>query len=378
MATEKLPRFDLPEVNFLTVDTATVEAGIIAGYERAAKRTLAQGDPIRLFLLSVAAEICGLRAEVNIAAQNNLLSYASGDYLDSLGAYFGVTRLAAVPAKGTFRFTLSTALADDVRIPAGTEVTNGTVSFATDEDAVILAGTLAVAVDATCTEPGTAGNGYTAGQIGTMVEPIAYVAEAVNVTSTTDGADVETDEAMAKRVQLAPNSFSSAGPRRAYVYHAYSASPAIIDVSVDSPDPGIVNVYLLTTSGQLPSQALCSDVLDVLNGEDVRPLTDEVHVYPPEAVVFAVVLDYWISVSDQSRVAEIQQAVTTAVEQYRQWQCLHIGRDIVPDKLVQLVIDAGAFRVDQSTLSPDYEPVSATQVAVCSGIVLTYKGLTNE
>ena len=42
------------------------------------------------------------------------------------------------------------------------------------------------------------------------------------------------------------------------------------------------------------------------------------------------------------------------------------------------VIDAGAFRVDPSTLSPDYEPVSATQVAVCSGIVLTYRGLTNE
>jgi len=375
---EKLPRFDLPEVVFLDVDTATVEAGIIAGYERAAKRTLAQGDPVRLFLLSVAAEICGLRAEVNIAAQNNLLSYAQGAYLDSLGAYFGVTRLAAVPAKGTFKFTLSAGLADDLLIPAGTEVTNGTVTFATDEDVVILAGTLTVTVDATCTDAGTVGNGYTAGQIGTMVEPIAYVAEAVNITTTADGADTETDEALAKRVQLAPNSFSSAGPRKAYVYHAYSASPAIIDVSVDSPTPGLVNVYLLTTGGQLPSTALCNDVLAALSAEDVRPLTDEVHVYAPSAVTFSVVLDYWISVSDQARVAEIQQAVTSAVEEYRQWQCLHIGRDIVPDKLVQLVIAAGAFRVDSSTLSPDYAQVTATQVAVCSGIVITYKGLTNE
>ena len=375
---EKLPRFDLPEVVFLDVDTATVEAGIIAGYERAAKRTLAQGDPVRLFLLSVAAEICGLRAEVNIAAQNNLLSYAQGAYLDSLGAYFGVTRLAAVPAKSTFKFTLSAGLADDVLIPAGTEVTNGTVTFATDEDVVILAGTLTVTVDATCTEPGTVGNGYAAGQIGTMVEPIAYVSEAVNITTTADGADTETDEALAKRVQLAPNSFSSSGPRKAYVYHAYSASPAIIDVSVDSPDPGIVNVYLLTAGGQLPSTALCNDVLAALSAEDVRPLTDEVHVYAPEAVTFSVVLDYWISVSDQARVAEIQQAVTSAVEEDRQWQCLHIGRDIVPDKLVQLVVEAGAFRVDSTTLSPDYEQVAATEVAVCSGIVITYKGLTNE
>ena len=375
---ETLPRFDLPDVNFLTVDTATVEAGIIAGYERAAKRTLAQGDPIRLFLLSVAAEICGLRAEVNIAAQNNLLSYAQGAYLDSLGAYFGVTRLAAVPAVCTLKFTLSAGLADDVRIPAGTEVTNGTVTFATDADAVIPAGVLSISAAATCTEPGLAGNGYAPGQIGTMVEPIPYVATAVNITTSADGADTETDEALAKRVQLAPNSFSSSGPRKAYVYHAYSASPAIIDVSVDSPDPGIVNVYLLTTGGALPSQELCANTLALLNGEDVRPLTDEVHVYAPEAVAFSIVLDYWISVADQSRTAEIQQAVTVAVERYRQWQCLHIGRDIVPDKLVQLVIAAGAFRVDSSTLLPEYAQVTATQVAACSGIVVTYKGLTNE
>ncbi len=375
---ETLPRFDLPEVTFLTVDASAVEAGIIAGYEKAARRTLATGDPIRLFLCTVASEICALRAEVNIAAQNNLLSYAQGAYLDSLGAYFGVTRLAATPAVGTFQFTLSTALQDDLIIPAGTEVTNGTVTFATDVDATVAAGDLSVLVSATCTEAGTVGNGYVAGQIGTMVEPIAYVSGVANTTATADGADIETDESLAKRIKLAPNRFSTAGPNKAYVYHAYSVSPAIIDVSVDSPTPGVVNVYLLTTGGEMPSAALLADAVDYLSGDDIRPLTDEVHAYAPEAVTFSIVLDYWISIDNHARVAEIQTAVTKAVESYRQWQCLKIGRDIVPDKLVQLVIAAGAFRVDPSTISPSYASVDATQVAVCSGVTVTYRGLTDE
>lgn len=375
---ETLPRFDLPDVTFLTVDTSAVEAGIVAGYEKAARRTLASGDPIRLFLATIASEICALRAEVNIAAQNNLISYAQGAYLDSLGAYFGVARLGATPAVGVFQFTLSAALQDYLLIPAGTEITNGTVTFATNSDAVVVPGDMTVSVSATCTEAGAAGNGYAAGQISTMVEPIAYVAEVANTETTADGADQESDESLAKRIQLAPNSFSVAGPRKAYVYHAYSVSPAVIDVSVDSPTPGLVNVYLLTTGGEMPSAALLGDALEYLSGDDVRPLTDEVHVYAPEAVSFAIVLDYWISAADQARTAEIQAAVEVAVEAYRQWQTLKIGRDIVPDKLVQLVVAAGAFRVDSSTISPSYEAVDATQVAVCSGVTVTYKGLTDE
>jgi len=375
---ETLPRFGLPEVDFLETDASAVEAGIIAGYEAAAKRTLAAGDPVRLFLLTVAAEICALRNEVNISAQNNLLSYAQGEYLDALGVYFGVTRLPASAAKTTLRYTLSAALQDPVVIPAGSQVANGEVTFATDAEVSVPAGSLYADVPATCTEPGAAGNGFLAGQINAMVEPIAYVASVANITTSADGGDEEDDESLAERIKLAPNSFSTAGPRRAYEYHTYSASAAISDVSVDSPTPGLVNIYILAQGGTLPSQELVDSTAAYLSDEDRRPLTDELHVYAPTVTNFGVVLKYWISVERQAELEAIQDAVGQAVQDYVAWQTKKIGRDIVPDKLVQLVVAAGAWRVDAATLSPEYTSVDLAHVAQCTGVSVTYMGLANE
>lgn len=375
---ETLPRFGLPEVDFLETDASAVEAGIIAGYEAAAKRTLAAGDPVRLFLLTIAAEICALRNEVNVSAQNNLLSYAQGKYLDALGVYFGVTRLPASAARTTLRYTLSAALQDPVVIPAGSQVANGEATFATDAEAAVPAGSLYVDVPATCTEPGATGNGFLAGQLNAMVEPIAYVASVANITTSADGGDEEDDESLAERIKLAPNSFSTAGPRRAYEYHTYSASAAISDVAVDSPTPGLVNIYILAQGGTLPSQELVDATAAYLSDEDRRPLTDELHVYAPTAASFGVVLKYWISVERQAELEAIQSAVEQAVQNYVEWQTKKIGRDIVPDKLVQLAVEAGAWRVDAATLSPEYTSVDLAHVAQCTGVSITYMGLANE
>ena len=375
---ETLPRFGLPEVNFLETDAAAIEAGIIAGYETAAKRPLAAGDPVRLFLLSIAAEIAQLRAEVNISAQCNLLSYAQGEYLDALGNYFGVTRLPASKARTTIRYTLSTALQDPVVIPAGSQVANGSITFETDAEASVPAGELYVDVPATCTTAGAAGNGWLPGQINAMVEPIAYVAEVANTTASADGGDEEDDESLAERIKLAPNSFSTAGPRRAYEYHTYSASAAISDVAVDSPTPGLVNVYILAQGGTLPSQELVDATAEYLSAEDRRPLTDDLHVYAPTATEFGVVLKYYISIERQAEIETIRANVDRAVAEYVEWQTKKIGRDIVPDKLVQLVVEAGAWRVDASTLSPEYTSVDLAHVAQCTGVSVTYMGLANE
>lgn len=376
---ETFPRFGLSAVQFMTTNADEVESGIISRYEKASGRTLASGDPVRLFLLTIAAEICALRAEVNISAQNNLLSYARGEYLDALGTYFGVTRLAATAAVCTVRFTLSTTLEQPVTIPAGSQVTNGTYTFSTNEEAMIPAGGLSVDTTATCTETGTAANGLLAGQISTMVEPIPYIAEVANTDTTADGSNEEDDASLAARIRLAPNSFSVAGPSRAYEYHAYSASPSIIDVSVDSPTPGVVNVYLLAKSGAMPSSELLDQVQAYLSGDSIRPLTDEVHVLAPEAVHYSIVADYYIAAADRSTASVIRTAVTTAVEEFRQWQSLHIGRDINPNQLVKYIIAAGARKVDLSTLAPSAaKELTASQVAVCDGITLTYKGLCDE
>lgn len=376
---ETLPRFGLPEVEFLTTDASQVEAEIITKYEGVTGRTLAAGDPVRLFLQTIASVIIQLRADANIAAKQNLLSYAQGKYLDSLGGYISVARLAEGRAKTTLRFTLSQALANVYHIPAGFEVTNGVVTFATDEDLTIEAGSLTGDVTATCTTSGVIGNDYLAGQVSTIVIPQPFLATASNITITTGGSDAESDAEYAERIRLAPNSFSVAGPKKAYVYHTMSVSAAIIDVSVVSPTPGEVDVYPLLEGGTLPAQEVLDQIYEYLSDEDIRPLTDYVRVLSPTAHNYEINLHYWILEQDKNRAQSIQACVNKAVEEYRIWQQSKIGRDIVPAKLIAAVFNAGAARVDSETMTPAaFTKIEGNTVAQCTKINVVYEGYKDE
>lgn len=376
---ETIPRWGLAPVNFLETDAETIRSQIITGFEKASGDTLAAGDPRRLFLLSIADVIIQQRTAINLAAQQNLLSYAQGNYLDALGQLLAVERMAESKAVTTLEFTLSQALGSVYTIPAGTQVTNGVVTFETDEDLLIPIGETTGEVSASCTVAGPVGNDYLAGQINTIVTPMTFVSGAQNTTITTGGADAESDPDFADRIRLAPNSFSVAGPEKAYVYHAKSVSPAIIDVKVDSPTPGEVDVYVLLTDGTLPTEDTLEQIEAHLSDEDIRPLTDYVVVKAPTASNYEIELHYWISQEDSSKAAQIQADVEAAVEQYRLWQQTKIGRDITPGKLLQLVFAAGASRVDNSKLKPaTWKMLEAMQVAQCTKVSVVYEGYKDE
>lgn len=376
---ETIPRWGLAPVNFLETDAETIRSQIITGFEQASGDTLAAGDPRRLFLLSIADVIIQQRTAINLAAQQNLLSYAQGNYLDALGQLLAVERMAESKAVTTLEFTLSQALGSVYTIPAGTQVTNGVVTFETDEDLLIPIGETTGEVSASCTVAGPVGNDYLAGQISTIVTPMTFVSGAQNTTITTGGADAESDPDFADRIRLAPNSFSVAGPEKAYVYHAKSVSPAIIDVKVNSPTPGEVDVYVLLTDGTLPTEDTLEQIEEHLSDENIRPLTDYVVVKAPTASNYEIELHYWINQEDSSKAAQIQADVEAAVEQYRLWQQTKIGRDITPGKLLQLVFAAGASRVDNSKLKPaTWKKLEAMQVAQCTKVNVVYEGYKDE
>lgn len=376
---ETIPRWHLPAVEFLETDAETIKAEIITGYEEASGRTLAAGDPVRLYLLSLTAVIIQQRTAVNLAAQQNLLSYAQDGYLDALGTLLSVTRLSESKAVTTIKFTLSQALATVYTIPAGTEVTNGVVTFATDKALDIPKGELTGSVTASCTVAGTVGNDYLAGQVNTIVKPMTFVEKAENTTITTGGSEAESDESLAERIRLAPNSFSVAGPEKAYVYHAKSVSSSVLDVSVTSPTPGEVDVYVLLAGGELPSQETLEQIAAYLSDETIRPLTDFVKVLAPKAVNYEIQVDYWISKEDQYKAAEIKALVENAAVAYKSWQQAKIGRDITPEKLTQLIVAAGACRIDSATQKPAaFKALTRSQVAQCTKLTVNYKGLKDE
>ena len=370
-----MPRWNMPEVNFTETDAQKVQDEIFAAYTAFTGRTLANGDPVRLFLLSIASIIIQQRAAINYAGQQNLLSYADGSYLDALGLYMGVSRLPASFATAMFKFTLSTSLAEAYQVPAGTAITNGVVTFTTDAAAYIPAGGRSVETRATCKTAGSSGNGYAVGEIDTMEAPLAFISSVSNTTETSGGSDEEDDETFAERIKIAPNGFSVAGPKKAYIYHAKSVNPSIIDVAVITPSAGVVDVYILTEDGVALTSELISQVQDYLSSDTVRPLTDKVTVKEPVYFDYEIKVEYRINESDRANAATIQTRVSDAVESYRVWQSGKIGRDLDPERLVSLVKDAGAGNI--VTLEPafnDYTVLSENTVARCTGVTVNFLG----
>ena len=355
----------LPEIVFVDADKEKIEAAVIGEYESITGRTLARGDPVRLFLLTIANIIILQMNAINETGKQNLLRYAKGDNLDHLGAFMGVERTPAAAAMTTMRIRLSTARDVSTVIPEGTRFTAGdNVFFAFTADVLIPAGETEGSGEALCQQTGPAGNGYGIGTLTTLVDPVPYVAAVENTTVSEGGADEQDDDSYREDIHIAPESFSVAGPAGAYEYFAKRASALITDVSVTSPSPGEVEVRLLDA------------VEDVLSADDVRPLTDHVKVLAPEKKEYAVKFTYYISRDNQAKAETIRQAVETAAEEFIAWQKEKLGRDINPSELIARIIRAGAKRVEVE--SPVYTKLDGTQAAISTGCTAEYGGIEDE
>ena len=376
MTEEVLPRFDMPELNFLTVNANSNEQRIISKYEEISGRTLANGDPVRLFLLSLAAEITQLRQDINIAARQNLLTYAQGDHLDALGIMVNTYRIPAKGATVTLRYTLSQALSEIYVIPQGTKASDGTTIFEVNENYEIPAGNLYIDVIATCSETGSFANDIAIGAINTMVDPMPQMESVTNTEQPSGGADREDDSAYAERIRLAPESFSVAGPHDSYEYYAKSFSGAIIDVSIYglSEHPGNVYIHPLLTDGTLPETAFLNELKDYLSQDDIRPLTDNLLVISPTAETYTINITWYLDSNDISKISQITASVLQAVENYRIWQQSKIGRDINPDVLIKMVREAGAKRC--VITAPVFTTIDKDHVAQCpaSNVTIAYGG----
>ena len=374
-----------PDISF--IDGRTIEdvrSEMVADYEAFMTQaggkpyTLGRAAPHRMELYAAAAQIYQAMQCIDRGGKVNLLKYSYGGFLDNLALIKGPTRNPAAAASTTVRFTLSAQRAFVVSIPAGTRVSmDGSVYFATDVYAEIPAGSLTADVTATCTTAGAAGNGYQPGELATLVDPVPYVASVQNVTPTAGGTDAESDDDYKERVYLAPGAYSTAGPEDAYRYHAMSYSAAVGDVETQSNQAaGTVDLVFVLTDGSDPGPEMIQGMLDHLSARLRRPMTDLVHVSAPQKVAYTIDVTYWINRSQAAQAVAIQQAVTQAVEEYKTWQRT-IGRDINPSKLHELMMKAGAKRLEIT--APVYTAVSKIKIAALEGdAVVRYGGLEDD
>ncbi len=365
------------DIRFTITNPQHYEQELIKAYETITNRTLYPADPERL-LLDVIAYISALLAfKIDWSAKQNLLAFAEGEYLDALAEFYGVKRLPAQKARTRLKFFTQEPVQRDIVIPRGTRVAvNDEIVFETVEQTVIKAGQTEAYVDAECQTAGTIGNGFTAGQVNKLLDPLPYEVQAVNISTTMFGTDQEDDERFRERIRLSIERFSNAGSKSAYIYHTKSAHTLIEDVEVFSPAPGQVAVYFLLKDGELPDQEMIELVRRHLNDEKVRPLTDQVFVHAPEVVRYDVNLRYWVHKKDEAKVFQIQQAVAKAVQDFIKDTGRKIGKDVLPEELTQRVKNAGAYKVD--VISPARFEIFATQVAKGGISSIQYMGLSDD
>ena len=375
----------LPDISFIdNKDIDQVRQEMVADYESFISEatgqtvTLERSSVHRMELYAAAAQIYQAMQYIDRQGKQSILKYSYSDFLDNLAIFKGVTRNPATPATTTLRFTLSAERDTATGIPQGTRVsTAGAIYFATDVYAEITAGSTTVDVPATCTVAGTDGNGFAAGELATIVDPIPYVASVTNTTATEGGAEIESDDDLAERVFLAPGAYSTAGPEDGYLYHAKAYSAAIGDVVATSNQAaGTVDIVFIMADGSTPGEEMIEGLEGYLQGKTIRPMTDLVRVAAPQEVTYTINLTYYINRSDSAKAVTIQAAVAQAVADYQTWQRA-IGRDINPSQLVRMVMDAGAKRV--TVTAPTYTAVDATKVSALQGdAVISYGGLEDD
>lgn len=375
---------NLPDISF--IDGLTLEdiqgqmlSDFVAKYQEITgkKIQLSKSDPNRIIMLGCAQLIYQGMQNIDKGGKMNFLKYAYDGYLENMGALKKVTRNPAKPAQAPVRFTLSGKRETATSIPQGTRVTAAyEVYFATIEYAEIPPGETEVTVMAECTEAGTIGNDFAAGELTTLVDPIGFISKVENTQKSTGGTEVESDQNMAERIYLAPSSYSTAGPDDAYEYWVKDSNPFIGDVKITSPTPGLVDIRFVMADGTVPDDTTIAAVTAAVNQRGKRPLTDQVQVRRPEIEEYGIDVTYYINTSDSNAATAIQAQAETAIEDYKLWQACKVGRDINPDELIARLNNAGAKRAEVH--SPAFRIIGETAKAQCTGANIVYGGLEDD
>jgi len=358
---------NLPNINFAQKDTEQIAAEVIGKFEREINRTLFPGDPWRQALLTVVYFLSLLRNKIDFTGKQNLLAFATDGYIEHIGALVlgQNARLAPVAAVTTLEFTISTTMPSSIIIQAGTRATPGNnIYFSTTDDVEIPAGHLSVQAPAICSQVGEIGNGFLPGQINRVVDSFAFNHTVRNTTVSQGGSDKESLESFRARIQMAPESYSTAGPYGAYKFWAKTASQSIIDVQVETPSPGVVDVVVLLRGGEIPDQSMLDAVYAVLSADHIRPLTDKVVSRAPEAVKYPLKLIYYISRRDAAIATTLKERVDQAITDYKLWQKSVLGRDITPSTLVEMVKNTGVKRVDMNNILPEFKALKYYEVGI--------------
>lgn len=183
---------------------------------------------------------------------------------------------------------------------------------------------------------------------------------------------LESDTDFRRRMVLAPEGFSVAGPEGAYIYHALSADADVLDASATSPSPGDVVVTVLSRVGNGAASApLLAAVNARVSSEDVRPLTDHVIVQAASIVNYVITAELLTFAGPDGTVVldEARRRLAAYVEGSHR-----LGRDITRSGIFAALHSEGVQNVKLTSPAADIV-LNRTQASWCSAINVTHAGV---
>ena len=183
---------------------------------------------------------------------------------------------------------------------------------------------------------------------------------------------MESDTDFRRRMVLAPEGYSVAGPEGSYIFHALSADANVLDASASSPSPGQVLVSILSRDGSgLATPALVAKVDAYLSDVTRRPLTDLVTVQSADIVDFDIIATLYTYRGPDAEV--VLQAARSRLDAYVA-DCHRLGRDVTRSGIFAALHVDGVQNVELASPAADII-VSRQQAPHCIAIALTSGGV---
>ena len=313
--------------------------GLFKSYLTDKEISLLESDNYSALLETLAYRELLLRARINSSVKAMLLPFSSGSDLDNIVAIYGIERLKGEKPTAGIELSLSTPRDADTIIPAGTVLTsdNGDVAYV-KETAIVKKGelkTTAVSVLDIFIKSSPLKCEY-------IQTPFPFVLKAKQRSEFGGGAEVESDERLKERAVLSLERFSTAGSKKAYVYQALSANAKVEEVSVLNGGAGVVKIYIKTSD---MSEETRQSVAEYLNGEKVRPLTDNVLV--ENAKIIDVTVKAELELTDTFFQDEIDKTVKQTAN------TLKIGEDLNLSYIYSMLHKSGVYRVNLASPATD-------------------------
>lgn len=327
------------------------------------------GGDMYIRLYALAEQLYSLWVQADWLKKQSFPQTAEGEYLDYHAQMRGLQRLEATKATGELRFSVPSAAASELSVPAGTVCrTQAGIEFETDEDAVVAAGETYCDVAATSMSAGSSGN-VPAGSVIVMTQAPVGISSCVNTESFSGGSDVEADEELRERVigsyKRLPN-----GANAAYYEMQVLDTDGVDAVAVLPKHRGVGTVdVIFSTADGVPSVSMIERLQSIL--DEKREMCVDVLVRAPQEV--SVDVGIGISVTDGYGFEAVASNARAALTEYFSGGLL--GTDILLAKLGSIVFEVeGVANYSISSPAADMS-IQADELPILTGLSVAKMGV---